>query len=690
MGAMTPAAPSETSAFARSLRAVALLVAVSSATWELTSGMPPGLTAHAVWIARFAEVAVALVVAAISSPARSVTQLRALAFLLALDIHATNTAVTQLLPGRAFEAASVQSIVLLGASLFAPWTWRWQASLAATAVATGVVSLLYVRGLEGITPATAGIAASLLLTAGVASVLGAHLQDRERRRVQASEARYRALFESAGEPIVVLDAGGVIREANARVADLLGRPSAEVVGHPLREFAAAPGGGREVSLTGDPDRITLQLRRSDDRVIDVDIALARIGEGDQRRVQAILRDLTEAHAQERRQSEERRLEFLARLGGALAHQFNNLLGGILTHASLLRDEAAGAEARAAAEQVLEAARRGRELTKELQGFAGPESVRLQPTPPARIVASVAALARATLPPEVKVVTDLAPDVRAALADTDQVVHACLQLVLNARDAMQGRRSGTLTLGAAEERVTQTDPRWPGARPGRYIRFWVRDTGAGMDAATRERVAEPFFSTKPMHAAVGFGLAATHQIALAHKGAMGIESAPERGTTVHLLIPAAPAGGETAVGKAAVGETAVGQAAVGSAPATILIVDDEPIVRNSLRRALTRFGYQVLEAGDGPSAMAAMQAAQPPVDLVILDLVLPGGGAGIYELLTAVRPGLKVLISSGYTPDADAAQGLASRAAGFLPKPYEMSELKEAVAKALGHPAGPGA
>jgi PAS domain S-box-containing protein len=664
---MTPPRPSETSAFARSLRAVAILVAVSSATWELTSGLPPGLTAHAVWIARIAEIAVALVVAAISSPARSVTHLRALAFLLALDIHATNTAVTQLLPGRAFEAASVQSIVLLGASLFAPWTWRWQAALAAAAVATGVVSLLSVRGLEGTTPATAGIAASLLLTAGVASVLGANLQDRERRRVQASEARYRALFESAGDPIVVLDAAGVIREANSKVEELLGRPAASVVGHPLTEFYATPGQGE--ALTGDRSRIAIQLRRGDGRLMDVDVSLSRIGEENQIRVQAILRDLTEAHARERRQAEERRLEFLARLGGGLAHQFNNLLGGILTHASLLRDEAAGAEARAAAEQVLEAARRGRELTKELQGFAGPESVRLQPTPPARIVESVAALARATLPAGMKVVTDLAPDVREALADTDQVVHACLQLVLNARDAMQSRRGGTLTLGAVEERVTQSDPRWPGAHPGRYIRFWIRDTGAGMDAATLERVAEPFFSTKPMHSAVGFGLTATHQIALAHKGAMGIESAPERGTTVHLLIPAADTRRVTPV------PVAPG--------ATILIVDDEPIVRSSLRRALTRFGYQVLEAGDGPSAMAALQGAQPPVDLVILDLVLPGGGAGIFELLTAVRPGLKVLISSGYSPDTDAAQGLASRASGFLPKPYEMQELKEAVSKALG-------
>jgi CheY-like chemotaxis protein len=112
------------------------------------------------------------------------------------------------------------------------------------------------------------------------------------------------------------------------------------------------------------------------------------------------------------------------------------------------------------------------------------------------------------------------------------------------------------------------------------------------------------------------------------------------------------------------------------------VDDEAIVRNSLKRALTRFGYRVLEAGDGGSALATMQAADPPVDLIILDLVLPGGGAGIFELLKAVRPDVRVLISSGYSPDADAARGLAERVEGFLPKPYELAQLRTAVTQAL--------
>ena len=259
------------------------------------------------------------------------------------------------------------------------------------------------------------------------------------------------------------------------------------------------------------------------------------------------------------------------------------------------------------------------------------------------------------------------------------MHAGVQLLLNARQAMRGETGDRLVLSAAAEVVHAPDKPWAGARPGRYVRFSVSDTGQGMDAATVERVFEPFFTTKPLHEATGLGLATVYRAVKAHGGAIGIESAPGRGTTVHLLIPVALRAAATAPAPAAAPAAIAATARPGG---TVLIVDDEEIVRAALKRALTRFGYRVLEAVDGPTAMAALQGADPPVDLVILDMVLPGGGAGVFELLKAVRPDLKVLVSSGYSPDAEAVQGLAARADGFLPKPYEIPELKAAVSKAL--------
>jgi len=147
--------------------------------------------------------------------------------------------------------------------------------------------------------------------------------------------------------------------------------------------------------------------------------------------------------------------------------------------------------------------------------------------------------------------------------------------------------------------------------------------------------------------------------------------------VHLLLP---------IATEPVASRAPAQPVERSGGATILVVDDEPIVRSSVRRALTRAGYRVLEAEDAPAAQRQLLGAQPPVDLVILDLVLPGGGAGIFEVLKALRPDLKVLVSSGYTPDADIARAVVARADGFLAKPYELSELRAAVARALSRAA----
>ena len=388
-------------------------------------------------------------------------------------------------------------------------------------------------------------------------------------------------------------------------------------------------------------------------------------------------------AEERRQMQEQRLDSMARLSGALAHQFNNILGGILTHAGVLREEVTSPDARTAADEVLKEARRGGELTKELLGLSQPERVTLRRSSAALVVENTAALARAALPATVDVQTDVPSTLPAILADVDQLVHASLELVFNARDAMRGRANGQLTFAAAEERIAPGDARWSGAAPGLYVRISVTDNGRGMDPAIAERVFEPFFSTKPMHEAHGMGLAEVQRVVRAHRGAVRIESAIARGTTVHLLLPiateAAPAA--PAIPPAPQAVMPAAEPAKGSG-ATILVVDDEPIVRNSLKRALTRFGYRVLEAGDGGSALATMQAADPPVDLVILDLVLPGGGAGIFELLKAVRPDVRVLISSGYSPDAEAARGLAKRVEGFLPKPYELSQLRTAVSQAL--------
>ena len=392
----------------------------------------------------------------------------------------------------------------------------------------------------------------------------------------------------------------------------------------------------------------------------------------------LARSRSQLLAAESQRLHEQRIDAQGRFAGGIAHQFNNLLGGILTHVSLLRQDASMGPAVAQLDEIVAATRRGRDLTEELMRFTRSDPVRLQPTDAGTVLESVAALARALLPDGAKVHVHAAPGLPPLAGDIDHLVHACTQVVLNARDAMRGRADPRLTLTAVLHTIAANDPDWLDVAPGRYVRLSISDTGRGMDAATVARAFEPFFSTKPMHQAAGLGLATLLRVIRAHSGAVRAASEPGRGTTIHLLLPVSNE--PLAVLPPA---PTPPPSAVAAPGATILIVDDEAIVRNSLKRALTRFGYRVLEAGDGPTALAAMTTADPPVDLIILDLVLPGGGAGIFELLKAVRPEVRVLISSGYSPDAEAAKGLAQRVQGFLPKPYELSQLKTAVTQALG-------
>jgi two-component system cell cycle sensor histidine kinase/response regulator CckA len=667
--------------YARALRVVAVAVALVALAKQLAGDFTSPAADRYLLIIRGTAAAIAVGIAVLSSPHRPVAQLQRLAFALVLDVVLVCCGVVLVVPAQLWEQTVSLVGMMFGAAVFLPWSWHRQAALVGVTMTAATMTLvLLVPGgaLEGHVAARALV---MLYGIGALSVVGASLADRARRHVAASEAQYRGLFEGSSDGIAILDGDGVIREANPRLADLLGRPWAEIVGAPLRRFyvpeqallderAAAQTSGLHTART---------LVRPDGRTVDVEIGFSPAGGPEGSLVQAALRDRTEGRAQERRQMQEQRLDSMARLSGALAHQYNNILGGILTHAAVLHEEVTSPDARAAADEVLKGARRGRELTRELLGISRPETVTLRPASTAQLVESAVALARAAVPAGVEVKTDLPATLPPILADVDQMVHACLELVFNARDAMRGRPNARLTFAAAEETIAQGDPRWPGAPPGRYVRISVTDTGRGMDPAIAERVFEPFFTTKPMHEAKGLGLAEVQRVLREHRGAVRIETAIGRGTTVHLLLPVAT---EAVPGAPIPTPSPAPPPAPVAKGATILIVDDEAIVRNSLKRALTRFGYRVLEAGDGGSALATMQAADPPVDLVILDLVLPGGGAGIFELLKAVRPDVRVLISSGYSPDGDAARGLAERVEGFLPKPYELGQLRTAVTQAL--------
>lgn len=664
-------------AYSRPIRAIAVVVAIALALRQyLSLSIAPPAYAR-LFVIRIATLGLAILVAWLAAPARSLRTLRVLALTLGLSLALAGCLSGLVFPARMWEVAGILPAIVLGISLFIPWSWPWQAAFAATAFLIEYLTLMLIPDSALPAPFVDEGALILLFSSGIASIIGSRITDQERRRVAESEARFRALFVGAGDPIAALDPDGRVHDANPRLLALLGRPLEDVRGKLLAHLLA-PGRGDgwllsplQAATEGSVSHVE-RIRKGDGSELELEVTLARVDTPGGPLVQVILHDRTERRALERRQVQNERLDGLARFAGGIAHQFNNLMGGVMTHASLLRTEAneAGLEA---VDEILAAARRGRDLTKELLRFTKAGELFLRATPTREILDRVTLLARAALPASVQITVDADPGLPPVQADPDQLSHAIYQLVLNARDAMRDQPSGRVVISAGRETI-ERDPRWPEAAPGSYVRISVNDTGVGMDTATVERVLEPFFTTKPMHQAAGLGLAAVYGVVRDHQGSVRISSAVGRGTTVDLLIPRS-----TAPEPEPVRPTPA--AALPPVPGmVILVVDDEAIVRSSLKRALTRFGHQVLEAEDGPTALVALQSARPPVKLVILDLVLPGGGAGILELLKATQPTLKVLVSSGYSPDHEVVKGIEHRADGFLQKPFEIADLRKAIAK----------
>ncbi len=470
---MAPPLLGSTATQARALRIVAWAIAALALGRQLVGAFAPAAEGGGrMLVIRLAVAGIAVGLGLFASPRRSEGTLRVLALLLGLDATVAGLVVALVHPIVPWEQAALVVAVIFGAALFMPWPWQWQAGFAALNVAAAAVLVLLLASPPPPSPATVSsgpehvrLLFTLVLLAA-ASVAGSYLAGLERRRVASSEARYRALFEGAGDAIAVLDQTGAIREANPQLGELFGRAPDRLVGSRLRDFYAADQtasstGGEGVmnehlaALDGKLRSATRTVLDGEGRPVEVEVTFARAETPKGPVIQAILRNVAQRRARERRRVQEQRLDSLARFAGGIAHKFNNLLGGILTHASVLRQDATPG-ATADLDAITEAVRRGRSLTQELMRFTRQTPLTIRPTAPAAVVEGTAALARATLPDTVRVDVQVAPGLPALAGDADHLVPACLQVVLNARDAMQGHPGGGERGGG--ERGGATDDR----------------------------------------------------------------------------------------------------------------------------------------------------------------------------------------------------------------------------------------
>jgi len=398
---------------------------------------------------------------------------------------------------------------------------------------------------------------------------------------------------------------------------------------------------------------------------------------DQKQAEEMLRDLNETleqrvaeRAEELALAQEalrqaQKMEAMGQLTGGVAHDFNNLLTPILGSLDLLHRKALGGpREQRLVEGALQSAERARTLVQRLLAFARRQPLQPGPVDLPGLVLGMVELVASTSGPQIRIETRMDEKLPYARGDSNQLEMAILNLAVNARDAMPN--GGTLTIAGSAQTVAEGD--CAGLVPGRYVRLAVTDTGVGMDDATLARAVEPFFSTKGVGRGTGLGLSMVHGLAAQLGGALTLDSREGEGTTAALWLPVsdsvpafAAAGGEA--------ETAA-RATAG----TVLLVDDEPLVRASTADMLTELGYEVVEADSGQDALALIEVRVP--DLVITDHLMPGlSGTDLALVLAAERPGLPVLIVSGYA-DLDGLPSDIPR----LTKPFRQSDLAASVAR----------
>jgi len=392
-----------------------------------------------------------------------------------------------------------------------------------------------------------------------------------------------------------------------------------------------------------------------------------------------------------------RLESAGQLVGGIAHDFNNLLTVIANYASLVRDEVSVAEATESStrwepvrwdvEQIEDAADRARRLVKHMLAFARREESQPVLVDFGQLINDVSRLLREMLGEHIPLVTRQGAGLWPVEADPGLLEQVIMNIAVNARDAMPA--GGRLTIDTANIDTVNLAADQPEAAelaellPGRYVELRITDSGAGMDAVTAERAFEPFFTTKNGDQAAGLGLSAVGRLAARAGGRAWLRSQPGRGTTVTVILPAAPGSGSGATSPAA------GHGTVTKHVGTVLVVDDEAAIRDVTHRVLTSAGYRVMMAANAQEALDLLDNPGMPADLLLADVVMPGmTGQDFAARIQARRPGTRVLFMSGYErPGGE--DGWPEPGTQVIAKPFSRAALLARVTHLLAEDIGAG-
>ncbi len=528
--------------------------------------------------------------------------------------------------------------------------------------------------------------------AGAAQGLSIVVRDlTDRRRIDGnlreSESHLASIVDSAMDAIITVDESQRIVMFNHAAERIFGAPASEAIGSSLERFIPERyrrGHSEHVrafGTTGVTTRAmgrlgTLYGLRGDGREFPIEASISQAVTGGSRFYTVILRDISERRLLEEQLIQAQKMEGIGRLAGGVAHDFNNLLTVIFGYLGVAAATLEpGHRAQDALAHTREAAERAANLTRQLLAFARKHIYTPRTFGLREVVATLEPMLRRLIGEDLVLRTVLAPDTGHVRADVGQFEQVVMNLTVNARDAMPN--GGTLTIETANVVLDEAYCRTRvGATPGDHVMLAVTDTGVGMTPEILERLFEPFFTTKGPGKGTGLGLATCHGVIRQSAGHIAVYSEPGRGTSVKVFLP-----------RQREGEASGGQARV-QAPApggseTILLVEDNAMVRDLVCDALQQAGYRVLPAENGPTAIELAAATPEAIALLITDVVMPEmNGVQVAEALALVRPRLKVLYMSGYTEETIIHHGVETETMAFLPKPFSVDAMLRKIRSVL--------
>ncbi len=510
----------------------------------------------------------------------------------------------------------------------------------------------------------------------------------ERVAAERENSLLRAAIEQSTEPTMVLDADGFVLLANPASTRLHGIETGNVKGLQIAELR----GGRQWDALYSEIRSTIMrgeawhgeviLKKNRKKpLVARRISPVFDSEGATRWQIVVDRDISEERRRQEKMAHVQRLESLGVLAGGIAHDFNNLLGIIMGNVSLARSTITSSDPIASSlKNIEETSHRAAHLCNQMLAYSGKGKFVVQPINLSELVEETTPLLEISISKKVAMRYELTPLLPSVKVDTAQLQQVIMNLVINANEAI-GEQNGTIVIATGQvdadvDYLRSSYVEEEILKPGPYVWLEVSDTGCGMDSMVRERLFEPFFTTK--FTGRGLGMSAILGIIRGHKGTIKVYSELGKGTTIKVLFPAV--GGLTPVSLTAMSDSAEQTV---QASGTILVVDDEEMLRNVAAAMLKSGGYEVILAEDGVDAIAKLEKYKDTIDCVLLDMKMPRmGGEEAFTEMRRIKPEIKVLLSSGYNEQTATNRFAGKGLAGFVQKPYTLKKILAKIAETM--------